>query len=111
VLLENGADVNLSDSNKEGPLYIACTNGHTAVVEVLMKHASPDVNEGNAEGETCLITAAWHGHADVVAMLIGAGADVDKQNSNGKTSLIAACWRSFPEVAKAILDAGIRGRE
>eukprot|EP00959_Pyramimonas_sp_CCMP1952_P410227 8597419-Pyramimonas_sp.AAC.1 len=104
-LLDNGADGNIADQNKETALYAACLNGHVEVVDCLIKHASLDPNDGNAEGETPLIAACWNGHQPVVETLLASGADMDKQNENGKTPLIASCWRNFPNITKALVSA------
>eukprot|EP00731_Ephydatia_muelleri_P016141 Em0009g565a len=59
-----------ADMNKT-PLYTAAENGHTAVVEMLLK-ARADMNK------TPLYVAAANGHTAVVEMLLMAGADVNK---------------------------------
>jgi len=46
------------------------------------------VNAVNSSGSTALRLAAMHGHNDVVAQLIRAGADVNVADNNGTTTLM-----------------------
>jgi ankyrin repeat protein len=66
--------------------------------------------------------SAQGGHADVVALLLGAGAAVDTETSkagtpgfgpvsdatveNGTTALFATAWQGHEAVARMLLDAG-----
>lgn len=104
ILLECGADANAHDDNNETAVYMACSNGHAATVECLLTGSIIDVNDGNAEGETPLITAAWYGRRDVVELLVAHGAVADKSNQEMKTPLIASCWRNHADIAKFLLE-------
>lgn len=63
-------------------------------------------NLTNAKGDTLLILAAYHNHADVVAGLLERGADPDRINDRGQTALAAAVFRQNAETVKALLSAG-----
>ena len=45
-----------------------------------------------------LQVAAWQGHPDVVAYLIGIGADVNVPKNNGATPLFIAAEQGYVEV-------------
>lgn len=64
------------------------------------------VNLTNGRGDTLLILAAYHRHADTVDLLLKNGADVERVNDNGQTALGSAVFRQSPEIVTALLEAG-----
>ncbi|WP_185173234.1 ankyrin repeat domain-containing protein [Rothia nasimurium] len=60
----------------------------------------------NAKGDTLLILAAYHEHADLVQLLINEGADLDRLNERGQTALVCATFRNNLPIARMLLDAG-----
>lgn len=64
------------------------------------------VNLTNDKGDTLLLLAAYHRHADAVRVLLERGADVGRVNDRGQTALAAAVFRSDGELVRALLDAG-----
>lgn len=65
-----------------------------------------DVNEGIG-GISFLLIATLMNRADIVELLLAAGADVDEQNqANGSTALLAAGFLGFKDVAKVLINAG-----
>ena len=70
--------VTLAESKTgSAPLHKASEVGHAAVVRVLLAHPGVDVNQrtASADAVTPLVLAAFHGHAEVIALLLRAGAD------------------------------------
>jgi hypothetical protein len=61
------------------------------------------VNAKGKWGWTPLHTAAWEGHADVVAALIANGADVNAKDNDGKTPLH---WAMNADVVEALIAHG-----
>ena len=58
------------------PLYIACQNGHTSIVEALLGRDA-DVNKATTDtGATPLYMACYNGHTSIVEALLGRDADV-----------------------------------
>lgn len=58
------------------------------------------VDAQDAEGNTLLHVAVYHGHADVMRDLIKRGATIDVANEDGGTALMVACQLgSLPEVS------------
>jgi ankyrin repeat protein len=78
-LLENGADVNASDSTSgRKPMHQAAQNGLLETLKVLLEYkADPDVKE--ADGVTPLWLAAQGGHKDVMKALLNYNANPNTQ--------------------------------
>ena len=64
------------------------------------------VNLTNDKGDTLLILAAYHQHAETVAVLLEAGADPNRVNDRGQTALSAAVFRRNATVVESLLAAG-----
>lgn len=85
--------------------------GSTAELLEFIDHGLP-VDSQDPEGNTALMLAAYHGHADTVSALVERGADVDLANSRGQSPIAGALFKGEDEVvavlrdAKANLDAG-----
>jgi ankyrin repeat protein len=71
VLLDAGANPNVSIGGQTRPLHIAAKRGHPGIVELLI-NAGADVNQPDAEGKTPLAQGFYHG--DIADMLRAAGA-------------------------------------
>lgn len=76
----------------------------TALTEVL--DAGVPVNLTNSGGDTLLILAAYHVHADVVRALLDRGADHARVNDKGQTALASAVFRQDHGIVTQLLDAG-----
>jgi uncharacterized protein len=114
-VLENGADVNHPlDETAETPLHAAlCKANRPAydlVVQVLLSHGAnpnaatrPNVETGafmrdsRTKGETPLHRAAAFGSAEVIQLLLDAGAVVDARDVHGDSPLAWASWHLRPD--------------
>lgn len=76
----------------------------TGLTEVL--DAGVPANLTNSGGDTLLILAAYHVHADVVRTLLDRGADHARVNDKGQTALAAAAFRQDHGIVTQLLDAG-----
>ena len=80
TLLKEGQDPAPRSSNGSTPLSIAATEGHRAVVQILLTTGKVDPNSkatySYGRQQTLLSFAAWNGHEEVVDMLL-AIPDVD----------------------------------
>ncbi|CAG7919699.1 unnamed protein product [Penicillium olsonii] len=102
-LLHQEAMTEICD-NKDDALIIAAKNGHTKVVQTLLK-AHADVNAQHVYYGTCLHAAASQGHVETVRMLLDAHADVNAQSGHYGTCLQAAAYCGNVEVVRILLDA------
>ena len=65
-----------------------------------------NINLVNQDGQSFLMLAAYHGHADLVTALARAGADVNLFNDRGQSPLAGAIFKKEDAVVDALLDAG-----
>ncbi|MFD6176535.1 MULTISPECIES: ankyrin repeat domain-containing protein [unclassified Isoptericola] len=68
--------------------------------------AGVPADHADAQGNTLLMLAAYHGHAGLVRGLAGRGADVDRVNARGQSPLAGAVFKGADDVVAALLDAG-----
>lgn len=62
---------------------------------------------GNERGDTLLMLAAYHGHADTVRLLLQHGAHPDRGNvRGGQTPLSGAVFKGAQDVIDALLEGG-----
>jgi hypothetical protein len=60
----------------------------------------------DSAGNTLLMLAAYHGHADTVRALTSHGAHPDRVNDQGQSPLAGAVFKDEQDVVRALLDAG-----
>lgn len=74
----------------------------------LARHLEAGVppNLTNAQGDSLLILAAYHGHAETVRVLLANGADTARINDRGQTALAAAAFRQQEAIVDDLLAAG-----
>ncbi|GAA4718005.1 ankyrin repeat domain-containing protein [Isoptericola chiayiensis] len=68
--------------------------------------AGVPVEHADAQGNTLLMLAAYHGHAELVQGLAERGADVNRLNARGQSPLAGAVFKNEPAVIGALLAAG-----
>jgi hypothetical protein len=85
-LIEQGAEVNLTDEANQSPLDFACCfSGDRDMVELLLKHGARI--EGNGHGETPLHQATRSGELGLVQVLLQHGANPNSKDGFGLTPL------------------------
>ncbi|MFJ6861775.1 ankyrin repeat domain-containing protein [Streptomyces werraensis] len=60
----------------------------------------------NDRGDSLVMLAAYHGHAEAVRALLARGADADRVNDRGQTPLAGAVFKGGTDVVKALLEGG-----
>ncbi|KAJ8956111.1 hypothetical protein NQ318_016565 [Aromia moschata] len=88
ILLQNGANVNLTDHEGRTALIAAAYMGHSEIVEHLLNFGA-DINHADADGRTALSVAALCAPrspgVNVVSTLLERGATVDHKDKEGMT--------------------------
>lgn len=64
------------------------------------------VNLTDASGNTLLMLAAYHGHAEAVQVLVEHGATVDALNDRGQTPLAGAVFKGYEDVVRVLITNG-----
>ena len=63
-------------------------------------------NLTNHKGDTLLMLAAYHGHAETVRVLIEKGADVNAINDRGQSPIAGAVFKGYDEVVRVLVEQG-----
>jgi ankyrin repeat protein len=79
--------------------------GDTARLRAYVEQGVP-VNLTDATGNTLLMLAAYHGHAETVSALVSLGADPDRTNDRGQSPLGGAIFKGEDDVVRVLLAAG-----
>jgi ankyrin repeat protein len=80
-------------------------DGDTGALAAYVDAGVP-VNLSNDKGDTLVMLAAYHGHAETVAALLARGADPSRPNDRGQTPLAGAVFKGEREVIEALLEGG-----
>ena len=83
---------------------LARSGGTTELRTFVDAGLSPDLTD--PAGDTLLILAASHGHADTVRMLLDRRADTTRTNDRGQTALATAVFRRSAGSVQALLAHG-----
>ena len=88
ALIDNGADVNITDHDGWTPLMFAAEQGHLRTVQALLGTPGIDINAQTYNTETALYPAAFFGKYDVVKALLDHGADINETVEKLKAELL-----------------------
>lgn len=102
-----GPDGSISDDALEFAhrLFDAARAGSTDFVVSAIDQGVP-VNLTDEKGNTLVMLAAYHGHAQLVRALAERNADVNRLNDRGQTPLAGAVFKKSADVIAALLAYG-----
>ena len=106
ILLDAGADVRGKDSFGESALMKACSEGHTAIVEMLIHHNADEYCDTTEDGMTALMFACEeNGNPDIVGMLLAEGLEneLETRDNLGHTALHHSAIHSNIEVLRELV--------
>ncbi|MEU6132107.1 ankyrin repeat domain-containing protein [Saccharopolyspora sp. NPDC047091] len=79
--------------------------GDTAQLVEFVAHGLP-VDVADADANTLLMLAAYHGHATTVRALLDRGADPDRRNARDQSPIAGALFKGADEVVAVLREAG-----
>jgi uncharacterized protein len=79
--------------------------GDAAMLDALLHKGLPP-NLRNDHGDTLVMLASYHGHADAVRVLLEHRADPDLRNDRGQTPIAGAAFKGFKPVIEVLLEHG-----
>ncbi|HET8878764.1 MAG TPA: ankyrin repeat domain-containing protein [Arthrobacter sp.] len=83
----------------------AAREGNSVILGGYLAAGAP-VSLSTASGDSLLMLAAYHGHAETVRLILAHGGDANTANDRGQTPLAGAVFKGYTDVAAALLDAG-----
>ncbi|XP_076643310.1 uncharacterized protein LOC143353690 isoform X2 [Halictus rubicundus] len=106
-LLGESGDINQTDSCGRTVLHTLAADGNASLLELALTTCPQAKLEAtDRHGQTPLNLAARHGYADVVRVLLAAGACADHADCDGWTALRAAAWGGHTQVVEMLLEHG-----
>ena len=105
LLLEKGADVNMTSCFERTALLEAAAGGNVALTELLLEKGA-HVNIGDTSGNTALCWAAQDGYENVARLLLEKGAPINAKNSIGDTALHIAASNRRKSMVQILLEKG-----
>ncbi|MEV0360842.1 ankyrin repeat domain-containing protein [Nocardia sp. NPDC050697] len=88
-----------------GRLFDLARGGAAAALAGYLDAGVP-VDLTNSRGDTLVMLAAYHGHAEAVRVLLERGADPDRANDRGQTPLAGAVFKGEAEVVRVLVAGG-----
>jgi len=86
-------------------LFDAPREGNTALLRGYLDAGAP-ATLTNSAGDSLVMLAAYHGHAETVQLVLHHGGDANAANDRGQTPLAGAVFKGYTDVARVLLDAG-----
>ena len=111
LLLERGADPNISDNKGRSPLFVACDLGHHEIASLLLYNhyaggsANPNI-PGTAPEQCPLWAACIHDHLDLVGLLMNNKTNPNLRDTEGCYLLQKAHMTGHYEVVRLLLESG-----
>ncbi|MFE2170465.1 ankyrin repeat domain-containing protein [Streptomyces sp. NPDC059447] len=88
-----------------GKIFDLARQGETAQLTAYLEAGVP-ATLTNDRGDTLVMLAAYHGHAETVTTLLARGAEADRANDRGQTPLAGAVFKGEEAVIRALLAGG-----
>ena len=106
MLINNGADVNITNEINKTPLCRACEKRNTEIARLLIQ-SNADVSITNKNNKTPLLAACENGHTEIARLLIIEGrADVNIRNERGDTLLRIAWENNYTKITSLLIKNG-----
>ncbi|CAF1355808.1 unnamed protein product [Adineta ricciae] len=115
ILQTTNGKEHLNDVNEDGDsvLALACSNGHTDLVRLLLT-TIPDIDiddRGTKQDCTPLMEACNAGHYEIVELLLQHNANVNMQSTSGNTALHYSAGGGYADIVRLLLEHGAKVEE
>ena len=113
MLVEAGAGVCVTDNYGNTCLMCAAYHGYSETVRYLVDvddTASKIMNHKSDGHLSALFCAVRQNHADLVKVLIDAGADIETRDKDSRTPLVLSCEKGNLPIVKMLVEAGAEVR-
>jgi len=105
LLIDKGADPNMSDDIGITALNISSSHGYIESVKYLLEvGANPNISDDC--GYSPLINSSLNNNDDIIEILINAGADINSINNRHETALMTAIMYNRLEIVKKLIKYG-----
>ena len=104
-ILDQGANVNITDHKGKTPLHRAGQAGFVEITNLLLDRGADCEIPDNSHA-TPLFDAVEYGRDAVARLLLDHGANIEHEDERGETPLFIACRKGHVEVARVLLTAG-----
>ncbi|XP_060077596.1 E3 ubiquitin-protein ligase mind-bomb-like isoform X2 [Ylistrum balloti] len=105
ILSEKPDRVNFAQDGKTA-LHLACYEGHSQIVELLLKQPGVDLDLQDGEGDSALHYAAFGKETNTMRQLLKAGAKVNKVNKAGHSPLHISIGKACEEAVELLVQHG-----
>ncbi|XP_067669965.1 ankyrin repeat domain-containing protein 50-like [Haliotis asinina] len=97
------ADLLQTDDDGDNILHYACLGGRIEIVEQVIASKQIDINSTDRYGRTAVMSAARHGHKDILDLLVKNGGDRFHTDNRGKNILHLACLGGHARMVEHVL--------
>lgn len=113
LLMEKGASLTYADDRGHNALYMASSQGNTAIINLLIHHVKTTsdadtltsmINHADTRGITPLHIACVKGYDSIVESLLRNRAIVDQVDAEGRTALHFSCYGGYEPIIRRLLD-------
>jgi ankyrin repeat protein len=103
ILLDAGANPNLTDFSNQSALMWAAFKNHPDIVDLLLKfNANPEIKESGS-GQTALISSVIRQQEKIVKLLLEHGADPNLTDNKNQSALMFAAYNNHPDIVDLLL--------
>ena len=106
MLLELGAEIETFNASGLAPLHQATQRGYANIVRYLLDHGAKINAIKELAPWTALAKACWHGHLQVVQVLLSRSARTEVHDYGHCTPLIRGAIRGYTSIVVQMLDQG-----
>lgn len=106
ILLDAGANPDLTDAMNQSPLLWAASKNHPEIIKILLDaKANTEIKEKKF-GQTALMVATIKNHTECAGLLLKGGASPNVYSNNGVTPLLDAVATQHFTIVKELLENG-----